>query len=62
MLMQPQGCIFQIRFLGEVKFKKSFKKWTFQKKKWGSIWENPKKRDFSHYLGAQGGRKKILDE
>ena len=46
------GCIFQNGFLGEVQFKKSLKKWTFQqKKKWGSIRETPQKQDFSHYLG-----------
>ena len=50
--MQPWGCIFQNGFLGEVQFKKSLKKWTFQQQqKLGFIREKTHKQDFSHYLG-----------
>ena len=51
--MQPWGCIFQNGFLGQVQFKKSLKKWTFQQtKKWGFIQEKKPKHDFSHYRGS----------
>ena len=44
--MQRQGSIFQDEFLGEVQFKKSFKKWTFEPKI-GAIFEKDhKKHDF----------------
>ena len=43
--MQPWGCIFQYRFLGEVQFKKSLKKWTIKKS--GVLFEKkPKNRTF----------------
>ena len=50
--MQPQGCIFQNGFLGEVQFKKSLKKWTFQQKSGVLFKKIPKNRIFHITWGS----------
>ena len=50
-LLQPRGFIFENGFLGEVQFKKFFKKWTFQQKS-GVLFKKTPKTGLFTLLGA----------